>query len=100
MAARAAAMEIIFLLVGTIFIGVGGAICLSDVMDRRGTDPVPARVIGFSTGRSDNPNGHFHSVAQYRGSDGRNYYIEGSIGSSVPLHNVGESVTVLVDSLR
>lgn len=59
---------------------------------------MPARVIGFSTGKSDNSKvSAFHTVAEYNGRDGRKFYVEGSVGSSVPFHAVGDTVTVLVD---
>lgn len=55
-------------------------------MERCGTQPVSARVVGFSTGRSNNRNGYLHSIAQYQGIDGRTYYLEAAVGSSAPLH--------------
>src|SRR5688572_21990960 len=82
-------MEIIFLLVGLALMAVGVLVIVSEVRDRRGTEPVPARVIGFSTAKSDNSKvSAFHTVAEYNGRDGRKYYVEGSVGSSVPLHAV------------
>ena len=90
-------MEILFLLVGLIFIAIGVVIVFSEVQARRGTQPVRARVTGFSTGRATTERiPSFYSVAQYTGPDGREYYIEGAVGSSTPLHAVGDSVTVLV----
>jgi Protein of unknown function (DUF3592) len=90
-------MEIIFLLVGLAFMAVGILIVLSELRARGGTQPMQARVIGFSNGRSkDRTSPSFYSVAEYVGSDGRKYYVEGSVGSSVPLHTVGDPVTVLV----
>src|SRR6266404_3911511 len=90
-------MEILFLLVGLIFIAIGVVIVFSEVQARRGTQPVRARVTGFSTGRATTERiPSFHSVAQYLGPDGRTYYVEGAVGSSAPLHVVGDSVTVLV----
>lgn len=91
-------MEIIFLVVGLIFAAVGVAIIVAEMRARSGTLPVAARVIGFSTGRSmrrDTPS--FHSIAEYVAPGGRTYYVEGAIGSSAPLHAVGDSVTVLVN---
>ena len=35
---------------------------------------------------------------KYAGPDGRTYYVEGAIGSTVPLHAVGDPVVVLVNS--
>jgi uncharacterized protein DUF3592 len=90
-------MEIIFLLVGLAFMGVGILIVLSEGRARRGTQPMQARVIGFSNGRSKiRTSPSFHSVAEYVGPNGRKYYVEGSVGSSVPLHTIGDTVTVLV----
>ncbi len=91
-------MEIIFLLVGLLFIAVGAIITLFEVRARHGTTPLLARVIGFSTGRSNTPNSpSFHSVAHYVGPNGRDYYLERAVGSSAPLYAVGDSVTVLVN---
>ncbi|HET9219187.1 MAG TPA: DUF3592 domain-containing protein, partial [Terriglobia bacterium] len=68
-------MEIIFLIVGLAFLGVGLLIIASEAKDRRDTAPVKGRVIGFSHGRSHNPNlASFHSVAEYVARDGRKYY--------------------------
>src|SRR5262245_43097246 len=94
-------MEIIFLLVGLPLFAVGAAIVLSELRSRRGKQPVGARIVGFSTGQANQPNiPRFHSVAQYLGTDGRNYYVESNVGSSAPLHAVGDSVTVLVNPTR
>jgi Protein of unknown function (DUF3592) len=91
-------MEIVILLAGLAFIAVGIAIIGSEARDRQGTEPVQGRVVGFSVGKTNNPNmASFHSVAEYVGQNGQKYYIEGSIGSSVPLHAVGQTVTVLAD---
>src|SRR5262249_38674545 len=80
---------------------IGTVIALFEVQSRRETEPFTAKVIGFSTGRNNKPDSpSFHSVAQYVGPDGRIYYIEGPVGSSVPLHAVGDSVTVLVNPLQ
>jgi len=89
-------VEIIFLIVGIALFGIGFAIVASEVKARRDTHPVEARVIGFSVGKSNNPNlASVHSVAEYVGRDGEKYYVEGTVGSSVPLHAVGQTVTVL-----
>jgi hypothetical protein len=91
-------VEIIFFIVGLAFLGIGILIIASEAKDRRATEPVKARVIGFSHGRSNNPNlASFHSVAEYVGRDGRKYYVEGSVSSSDPLHAVGQQVTVLMN---
>jgi hypothetical protein len=90
-------VEVLFLLVGLVFIALAAALIVSDIRAGRGTVSVPAKVIGFSNGRKNSIKGHsFHSVAEYVGPDGRKYYIEGAFGSSVPLHAVGDVVTVLV----
>lgn len=91
-------MEIVFLLAGLAFIGAGAAIVAFEIKARRNADPVQGRVIGFSLGRKSNPNmPSFHSVAECVGRDGRTYFVEGSVGSSVPLHVVGQPVTVLMN---
>lgn len=90
-------MEVIFLLVGLGFIAVGIAIAVSEIRARMGTQCVNGRVIGFSTGRRNKPTSpSFHSVVQFIGPDGGTYYVEGAIGSSAPLHAVGDSMDVLV----
>ena len=92
-------MEVAFLIAGFALIAVGVAITVAEIRDRRGTRVVAGRVIGFSSGKSNKPNSpSFHSVAQYVAPDGRTYYVEGAIGSSEPLHAVGDSVTILVKS--
>src|SRR5262245_58200230 len=94
-------MEIIFLLAGLSLLGFGTAIIVSEIRSRQGVESVTGRVIGFSSGRITKPNSpSFHSVAQYVGPNGQTYYVEGAIGSSAPLHAVGDSVTVLVNPLQ
>jgi len=89
-------VEIIFLIIGMALLGVGSAIILSEVRARRGSTPVQGRVIGFSIGKSRNQNlSSYHTVAEFIAQNGGKYYIEGSVGSSVPLHKVGQTVTVL-----
>jgi hypothetical protein len=89
-------VEIIFLIVGLAFVALGIAFIVSEANARRSTQPIQARVVGFSLGKSTNPNlASFHSVAEYIGQNGQKYFIEGSVGSSVPLHAVGQAVTVL-----
>jgi hypothetical protein len=87
-------MEILFLLAGLIFTALGLFIIFSEARARSGAIEVSGRVIGFSTGRSSDRS--FHSVAKYLGPDGRNRYVEGSVGSSSPLNSVGDPVTVLI----
>jgi hypothetical protein len=90
-------MEVIFLIAGLAMIAVGTAIIVSEMRDRRDTRAVTGRVVGFSSGKHNRPTSpSFHSVAQYVGLDGHTYYVEGAIGSSEPLHAVGDAVTVLV----
>ena len=90
-------MEIIFLIIGLALFSLGVAFIASEAKARRDTESAKARVIGFSLGKSNNPNmPSFHTVAEYIGR-GRKYYVEGSVGSSVPLHAVGQDVTVLTN---
>jgi hypothetical protein len=90
-------MEVVFLLAGLVLVSIGCAIVWSELNARRNTEPMTGRVVGFSTSHRSKPaSPSFHSVARYKGTDGRTYYIEGSIGSSVPLHSVGDQVTILV----
>ena len=90
-------MEIVFLLAGLALMAVGIGIIAVEVRSRRRAVPVRARVIGFSVGKSANPNmSPLHTVAEYVGLDGRKNYVEASTGSSAPLHAVGEGVAVLV----
>jgi hypothetical protein len=89
-------MEIVFLIAGLVLITVGALIVLDEAQSRLGTAPVQALVVGFSTGKSRRSSFSFHPVAEYVAPDGLTYYIEGSVGSSAPLHEVGDFVTVLV----
>jgi len=88
-------MEIIFLLVGLVFIATGTAVIVSELKTRAGAQSVAGQIIGFSTGKNS-IKASFRSVAEFVGPDGRKYYVEGSVGSSVPLHAVGAPVTVLI----
>ena len=88
-------MEILFLLVGLVFVALGAMIVVSEARARRGAWEVPGQVIGFSTGSGSDVN-HLHSIAAYVGPDGRSRYVEASVGSSAPLDAIGDSVTVLV----
>jgi uncharacterized protein DUF3592 len=90
-------MEILFLLVGLVFIGVGIAAALSEAQGRRGACAVPGLVVGLSTGKSDGSGSDsYYPVAEYVGMDGRTRLVEASVGSSVPLNAVGDAVTVLI----
>jgi hypothetical protein len=76
-------MEIVFLLAGLALMALGIGIIVVEVRSRRNTELVRARVIGFSVGKSANPNmSSLHTVAEYVGLDGRTYYVEASTGSS------------------
>jgi hypothetical protein len=89
-------MEILFFLVGLLFIAFGVLVLIAEVRTRRGACEVHGEVVGFSTAESGASGGrHFHPVAQYAGLDGANRYIEGSVGSSSPLGSVGDAVIVL-----
>jgi hypothetical protein len=92
-------MEIVFLLVGSVFVVIGLAIVYSEIKARRGTQRAIGNVIGYSTGpKRDRVTASFYSVAEYIGLDGRKRYIESSVGSSAPLHAVGDAVTILVNA--
>jgi hypothetical protein len=92
------AMEIVFLLAGSVFVVIGLAIVYSEIKARRGTQRAIGKVIGYSTGpKRDRVTASFYSVAEYIGLDGRKRYIESSVGSSAPLHAVGDTVTILVN---
>ena len=86
-------MEILFLLVGLPLMAVGILVVVSEARSRHGTQPVPGRVVGFSTGKDERSKESFHTVAEYV-AGGHKYYIEGAVGSSVPLHTVGDPITV------
>src|SRR5262245_28244947 len=91
-------MEIVFLLAGSVFLIIGLAIVFSEIKARRGTQPASGTVIGYSTGpKRDRVTASFYSVAEFIGLDGRKRYIESSVGSSAPLHAVGDAVTILVN---
>jgi hypothetical protein len=76
-------VEIIFLLAGLLFVAIGALIAISEMQARHGTDSVRGQVVGFSLGRSNRNRNSFHSVAEYVGPNGRTYYVEGSVASSV-----------------
>jgi hypothetical protein len=82
-------VEIIFLIVGVIFIAVGGLVIFSEVQARSGTESVRGVVIGFSKGRDKSSSLSFHPVAEYIGLNGGKYFAERSVGSSAPLYKVG-----------
>ncbi len=89
-------MEVVFLLVGLVFVAFGLLVLFSEAQARRGACEVPGEVIGFSIGQSASGGASYHCVAEYAGMDGRRRYVEGSVGSSSPLGSVGDAVTVLV----
>jgi uncharacterized protein DUF3592 len=90
-------VEILFLLAGLVFVAFGVAVVLTEARARRGAWAVPGEVIGFSTGKGGSSGApSYYSVAEYVGMDGRRRYLEGSVGSSLPLDAVGDAVTVLV----
>jgi hypothetical protein len=86
-------VEIAFLFAGLPFVVIGVLIVIWEARARTGTVPVPATIIGFSTGARD---GYYHCVAEYVGPDGVSRYVENAIGSSSPLGSVGDGLTVLV----
>jgi len=89
-------MEILFLLVGLLFIAFGLLVLAAEVRTRRGACEVRGEVVGFSTAEGGASGArYFHAVAQYVGLDGGTRYLEGSVGSSSPLDSVGDAVTVL-----
>jgi hypothetical protein len=90
-------VEILFLLVGLVFVAFGAAVVISEVRARRGAWAVPGEVIGFSTGKAGGSGTRsYYAVAEYVGMDGRKRYLEGSVGSSSPLGAVGDAVTILL----
>jgi uncharacterized protein DUF3592 len=90
-------MEILFLLVGLLFVAFGLLALAAEVRTRRGACEVQGEVVGFSTTEGGASDGrYFHPVAQYVSLDGATRYIEGSVGSSSPLGSVGDAVTVLI----
>jgi hypothetical protein len=92
-------MQIVFLLAGSAFAAVGFAIIYSEIKARSGTQPTNGTVIGYSTGpKRDRVSASFYSVAEFIGLDGRKRYIESSVGSSAPLHGIGDAVTILVNA--
>jgi len=90
-------MEIVFFVVGLTLTALGGFVIFSEMKAGIAMRPITGRVVGFSTGRSKSTSGaSLHTVAAYSGFDGRTYYIESSVGSSPPLHRLGDSIRVLV----
>jgi Sec-independent protein translocase protein TatA len=89
-------MEILFLFVGLVFVGVGLLIIASETRNRRGAVEVRGSVIGFSTSANSEGEASLHAVAEYPGPDGRRRYVEAAVGSASPLNAVGEPITVLI----
>ena len=90
-------MEILFLLVGLVFVAFGVAVVLTEARARRGAWAEQGEVIGFSTGKGGGSGApSYHPVVEYDGPDGRKRYLEGLVGSSSPFGAVGDAVTVLV----
>ena len=66
-------MEILFLLVGLLFIAFGLLVLAAEVRTRRGACEVHGEVVGFSTAEGGASGArYFHPVAQYVGLDGAN----------------------------
>jgi hypothetical protein len=90
-------VEILFLLVGLVFVAFGVAVVLAEARARRGAWAEQGEVIGFSTGKGDGSDApSYHPVVEYVGPDGRKRYLESLVGSSSPFAAVGDAVTVLV----
>jgi hypothetical protein len=90
-------VEILFLLVGLVFVAFGVAVVLAEARARRGAWAQQGEVIGFSTGqRADSGDSSYHPVVEYVGQDGRKRYLESLVGSSLPYGAVGDAVTLLV----
>lgn len=89
-------MEIVFLLVGLVFVAVGAAIAVSEIRVRAGATELPAELVGFSLGTNASGGSSFHAVARYQGLDGQARLLESTVGSSSPLGCVGDRLDVLV----
>jgi hypothetical protein len=92
-------VEILFLLVGLIFVAFGVAVVLAEARTRRGAFEQQGEVIGFSTGKGNGDGSgapSYHPVVEYVGPDGRKRYLESLVGSSSPFGAVGDAITVLV----
>jgi len=90
-------VEILFLLVGLVFVAFGVAVVLAEARARRGAWAEQGEVIGFSTGKGDGSDApSYHPVVEYVGPDGRKRYLESLVGSSSPFAALGDAVTVLV----
>ncbi len=90
-------MEILFLLVGLVFVAFGVAVVLSEASARHGAWAQQGEVIGFSSGKGGGSGApSYHPVVEYVGPDGRKRYLESLVGSSSPFGAVGDAVTVLV----
>ena len=88
-------MEIIFLLTGIPFVALGALMMLSEAKARRNAIPARGRVVGFSLKQQDSGES-FHTVAEFLGTDGRRRYLESVVGSSVPMGNIDDPITVLL----
>jgi len=90
-------VEILFLLVGLVFVAFGVAVVLSEASARHGAWAQQGEVIGFSSGKGGGSGApSYHPVVEYVGPDGRTRYLESLVGSSSPFGAVGDAVTVLV----
>lgn len=90
-------MTILFLWVGVLFAVIGFGIIYSEIASRRDTISINGRVVGFSSGRGmHNKSLSFYSVAEFVSPDGALKYVASTVGSSTPLHAVGQRVDVLV----
>jgi hypothetical protein len=90
-------VEILFLLVGLVFVAFGVGVVLAEARARRGAWAQQGEVVGFSTGKGgDSGAPSYHPVVEYDGPDGRKRYLECLVGSSSPFGAVGDAVTVLV----
>ena len=85
-------MEVVLLPFGFCCFVLGAAVIYSELRARLGRMAVLAHVVGWSSRGSS-----FNSVAQYSAPNSGTYYVESSVGSSIPLHAVGDPVTVFVD---
>jgi len=88
-------VDVLFLLAGVAFLSIAALFVFSEARVRRGAIEAPAELAGFSTG-SGEKTGFFYAVARFTGVDGQTRWLESSVGSSLPIGQAGDRVTVLL----
>lgn len=91
-------MTIILGIVGLAFAFFGGLILLSEFQSRQGSRVVRGEVVGFARRSKavDSSSHFFNSVARFQNLSGQTAYVISDMGSTAPMHRVGDKVSVFV----